>query len=125
MQNFIFLACLEVAEKFVVVVVGLWSSPVLSLSFSQAEQQRKHTHQATCWCCSAPLVPQKSLIHVNKALLTGTVPSIKIKLNLLQNSTYIFIYTTIPWLGGSLGSAMTLKQTHRGFYQFLDAKLCT
>ena len=35
MQNFSLLACLEVAEK--VVVVG-WSRPSLGLSFSQADQ---------------------------------------------------------------------------------------
>ena len=34
-QNFSFLACLEVAEKF---VVGWWSRPSLRFSFSQAEQ---------------------------------------------------------------------------------------
>ena len=41
MQNFSFLACLEVAEKFVVVVVvvvGGWLRPVLGFSLSQAEQ---------------------------------------------------------------------------------------
>ena len=43
MQNFIFLACLEVAEKFVVVVGGWWwvvCKPILvfSLSLGQAEQ---------------------------------------------------------------------------------------
>ena len=45
MQNFSFLARLEVAEKFVVVgwggvvvVVGWWSRPSLGFSFSQAEQ---------------------------------------------------------------------------------------
>ena len=35
-QNFSFLARLEVAEKFV--VVGWWSRPILGFSFSQAEQ---------------------------------------------------------------------------------------
>ena len=36
-----FLACLEVAEKFVVVVVvGGWSRPRLEFSFSQAEQKK-------------------------------------------------------------------------------------
>ena len=45
-QNFSFLACLEVVEKFVVVVgwggvvVG-WSRPSLGFSFSQAEQFKK------------------------------------------------------------------------------------
>ena len=45
MKNFCFLACLEVAEKFVVVVVGWgavvgwwWSRPSKGFSFSQAEQ---------------------------------------------------------------------------------------
>ena len=41
MQNFSFLACLEVAKKFVVLVgwggVG-WSMPSLGFTFSQAEQ---------------------------------------------------------------------------------------
>ena len=40
-QNFSFLALLEVAEKFVVGwggVVGWWSRPSLGFSFSQAEQ---------------------------------------------------------------------------------------
>ena len=37
-QNFSYLTCLEVAEKFVVVVVGWWCRPVLGFSFSQAEQ---------------------------------------------------------------------------------------
>ena len=45
MQNFSFLACLEVAEKFVVVVVGWggvvgWSRLSSGFSFSQAEQYR-------------------------------------------------------------------------------------
>ena len=39
MQNFSFLSRLEVAEKFVVVVVGWWSRPSLRFSFSQAEQK--------------------------------------------------------------------------------------
>ena len=41
-QNFSFLARLEVAEKFMVGgggVVGWWSRPSLGFSFSQAEQQ--------------------------------------------------------------------------------------
>ena len=41
LQNFIFLARLEVAEKFVVGWgggVGWWSRPSLAFSFSQAEQ---------------------------------------------------------------------------------------
>ena len=39
MQNFSFLVCLEVAEKFVVVVVVVgWLRPSLGFSFSQAEQ---------------------------------------------------------------------------------------
>ena len=47
-QNFSFLARLEVAEKFVVgwgggvVVVGWWSRPSLGFSFSQAEQNIKN-----------------------------------------------------------------------------------
>ena len=61
-QNFSFLARLEVAEKFVVVgwggVVGWWwSRPSLGFSFSQAEQ---------LWTGTVP---------VNKKLLTGTVPA--------------------------------------------------
>ena len=36
MQNFGVLACLEVAEKF---LVGWWSRPSLGFSFSQAEQK--------------------------------------------------------------------------------------
>ena len=43
MQNFSCLACLEVAEKF---VVGWWwwwwSRPVLGFSFSQAEQYKQN-----------------------------------------------------------------------------------
>ena len=47
MQNFSFLARLEVAEKFVVGWGGgvgwwWWSRPSLGLSFSQAEQYKKH-----------------------------------------------------------------------------------
>ena len=43
LQNFGILACLEEAEKFV--VVGWWSRPVLGFSFSQAEQYWWH------WVC--------------------------------------------------------------------------
>ena len=38
MQNFSVLACLEVAEKFVVVVVGWWSRTSLGFIFCRAEQ---------------------------------------------------------------------------------------
>ena len=38
MQNISFLACLEVVEKFVVVVGWWWLRPSLGFSFSQAEQ---------------------------------------------------------------------------------------
>ena len=41
-QNFSFLARLEVAEKF---VVGWWSRPSLGFSFSQAEQQQQKQDQ--------------------------------------------------------------------------------
>ena len=46
-QNFSFLARLEVAEKFV--VVGWWSRPSLGLSFSQAEQQLTSHRNQPIW----------------------------------------------------------------------------
>ena len=83
MPNFSFLACLEVAEKFVV-VVG-WSRPSLGFSFSQAEQlwNNDNDNCETSWGGSGPTSVPALFDKTHQLANQPCFNAIKIKPNLL------------------------------------------
>ena len=102
-QNFSFLARLEVAEKFVV-LGWWWSRPSLGFSFSQAEQKDGRllpfslidgsigyaSKNTLSECCMWSLASQTKLFKPNLAFVDSNVSNLeKLKMSLNLLSTYV------------------------------------